>query len=229
MKVMTSPPASEISLSTAFRRSSNSPRYLAPATMAPRSRASRRLPRRLSGTSPSTMRRARPSTMAVLPTPGSPMSTGLFLVRRDRTWTTRRISSSRPITGSSLPRRARLGQVPAVSSPGPGTAPRGSGWSPGGCPAPPAGRRAARRGWPRSAGPGPAGRARPTGTRHPGLRAPRSACVEDVASARDSSGPAATVAVGSLDIASSTRLRNGQGGRCPPWPARADGRPLLAQ
>jgi hypothetical protein len=35
-----------------------------------------------SGTSPATMRWARPSTMAVLPTPGSPMSTGLFLVRR---------------------------------------------------------------------------------------------------------------------------------------------------
>jgi len=44
--------------------------------------------------------------MAVLPTPGSPISTGLFLVRRDSTWTTRRISSSRPITGSSFPARA---------------------------------------------------------------------------------------------------------------------------
>ena len=65
-----------------------------------------RLSRRPSGTSPSTMRRARPSTMAVLPTPGSPMSTGLFLVRRDSTWMTRRISSSRPMTGSSLPLRA---------------------------------------------------------------------------------------------------------------------------
>ena len=60
-----------------------------------------------SGTSPSRMRWARPSTMAVLPTPGSPMSTGLFLVRRCRTWTVRRISSSRPITGSSLPDSAR--------------------------------------------------------------------------------------------------------------------------
>ena len=49
------------------------------------------------------MRWARPSTIAVLPTPGSPMSTGLFLVRRERTWMTRRISSSRPMTGSSLP------------------------------------------------------------------------------------------------------------------------------
>ena len=114
MKVMTSPSASVISLRTAFSRSSNSPRYLAPATMLPRSSAMRRLFFRLSGTSPSTMRRARPSTMAVLPTPGSPMSTGLFLVRRDSTWMTRRISSSRPMTGSILPSRAALGEVPPV-------------------------------------------------------------------------------------------------------------------
>ena len=32
-----------------------------------------------------TMRCASPSTTAVLPTPGSPISTGLFLVRRDST------------------------------------------------------------------------------------------------------------------------------------------------
>ena len=44
--------------------------------------------------------------MAVLPTPGSPISTGLFLVRRLRIWMVRRISSSRPITGSSFPSRA---------------------------------------------------------------------------------------------------------------------------
>ncbi len=73
-----------------------------------------RLSLRPSGTSPSTMRRARPSTMAVLPTPGSPISTGLFLVRRDSTWMTRRISSSRPMTGSSLPAAGRLGQVAPV-------------------------------------------------------------------------------------------------------------------
>ena len=52
------------------------------------------------------MRCASPSTTAVLPTPGSPMSTGLFLVRRDSTCTTRRISASRPMTGSILPSRA---------------------------------------------------------------------------------------------------------------------------
>jgi len=38
-----------------------------------------------SGTSPAAIRCAMPSTMAVLPTPGSPMMTGLFLVRREST------------------------------------------------------------------------------------------------------------------------------------------------
>src|SRR6266571_4592346 len=107
MKVMTAPPASLISFRTALSLSSNSPRYFAPATIAPRSRATSRLPRRDSGTSPATTRCASPSTTAVLPTPGSPMSTGLFFVRRDSTWITRRISASRPMTGSILPSRAR--------------------------------------------------------------------------------------------------------------------------
>ena len=90
-------------LSTALRRSSNSPRYFAPATRAPTSSAQTRLPFRPSGTSPAMMRWARPSTIAVFPTPGSPISTGLFFVRRDSTWIVRRISSSRPMTGSSFP------------------------------------------------------------------------------------------------------------------------------
>ena len=47
------------------------------------------LSRRRGGTSPRAMRAARPSAMAVLPTPGSPMRQGLFLVRRDRIWVTR--------------------------------------------------------------------------------------------------------------------------------------------
>ncbi len=106
MKVMTSPFESLISLSTAWSRSSKSPRYFAPATIEDMSREITRLSRNESGTSPAMMRCARPSTTAVLPTPGSPMSTGLFLVRRDSTCTTRRISSSRPMTGSSLPERA---------------------------------------------------------------------------------------------------------------------------
>ena len=53
--------------------------------------------------------------MAVLPTPGSPISTGLFLVRRLSTCITRRISSSRPITGSSLPRARLLGEIDGVA------------------------------------------------------------------------------------------------------------------
>ena len=106
MKVMTWPPASLISSSTALSRSSNSPRYFAPASIAARSRDSTRRPFSESGTSPSTIRCARPSTTAVLPTPGSPISTGLFFVRRDSTCTTRRISASRPMTGSSRPSSA---------------------------------------------------------------------------------------------------------------------------
>ncbi|MPN13686.1 hypothetical protein SDC9_161010 [bioreactor metagenome] len=103
MNRITLPAELVTSLSTALSRSSNSPRYLAPAIRLPMSSATSLRFFRLSGTSPLTMRSARPSTMAVLPTPGSPISTGLFLVRRDRIWITRRISSSRPITGSSLP------------------------------------------------------------------------------------------------------------------------------
>ena len=94
-------------------RSSNSPRYFEPAISAPMSSATTRRSRSDSGTSPETMRWARPSTIAVLPTPGSPISTGLFFVRRLSTWMTRRISSSRPMTGSSLPLRGALGQVDA--------------------------------------------------------------------------------------------------------------------
>ena len=114
MKRMISPCDSCTSLSTALSRSSNSPRYLAPAISAPMSSATMRLSLSPSGTSPRTMRWASPSTIAVLPTPGSPISTGLFLVRRERTWMTRRISSSRPMTGSSLPCWASVGEVAAV-------------------------------------------------------------------------------------------------------------------
>ena len=107
MNRITRPSCLDRSLSTAFSRSSNSPRNLAPAISAPMSSDSTRRSRRPSGTSPLMMRWARPSTIAVLPTPGSPISTGLFLVRRCSTWMVRRISSSRPITGSSLPLSAR--------------------------------------------------------------------------------------------------------------------------
>ena len=49
-----------------------------------------------------TIRCARPSIAAVLPTPGSPIRTGLFLVLRERIRTIFRISASRPMTGSSF-------------------------------------------------------------------------------------------------------------------------------
>ena len=106
MNSSTRPSLCLISLSTAFRRSSNSPRYLAPASSDPMSSEKMARSFNHSGTSPRTMRCASPSTIAVLPTPGSPISTGLFLVLRDRMRITRRISASRPITGSSLLRRA---------------------------------------------------------------------------------------------------------------------------
>jgi hypothetical protein len=76
------PSAALTSPSTALSRSSNSPRYFAPATSDPMSRAKIVLSCNPSGTSPRTIRCARPSTMTL------------------------RISASRPITGSSLPARA---------------------------------------------------------------------------------------------------------------------------
>ena len=51
--------------------------------------------------------------MAVLPTPASPIKTGLFLVRRDSIWTTRSISVSRPMIGSELSGASHGGEVDA--------------------------------------------------------------------------------------------------------------------
>ena len=85
-----------------------------PASRRPARRgpARRRAVAQRAGTSPSTIRCAMPSTIAVLPTPGSPIRTGLFFVRRDSTSIVCSISSSRPITGSSgLP--GQRGQVSA--------------------------------------------------------------------------------------------------------------------
>ena len=107
MNRMMSPFDWMISLTIDFRRSSNSPLYFAPATRAPMSSEYTCFIFRFSGTSPRTIRWAKPSAMAVLPVPGSPISIGLFFVLRLRICRTRRISSSRPITGSSLPLRAR--------------------------------------------------------------------------------------------------------------------------
>ena len=60
------------------------------------------------------MRRARPSAIAVLPTPASPTSSGLFLRRRHSTWITRSSSCSRPISGSILPSARHAVEVDRV-------------------------------------------------------------------------------------------------------------------
>mmetsp|Transcript_34022 Transcript_34022/g.104083 ORF Transcript_34022/g.104083 Transcript_34022/m.104083 type:complete len:228 (+) Transcript_34022:1439-2122(+) len=128
MKRITSPSESAASLSTPLKRSSNSPRNFAPASSVPISTAISRRERIESGTSRSTMRWASPSATAVFPTPGSPISTGLFFRRRESTWIVLRISSSRPTTVSSLPSRAiavrslpYLCSASPLSPPPPGT------------------------------------------------------------------------------------------------------------
>mmetsp|Transcript_30002 Transcript_30002/g.57628 ORF Transcript_30002/g.57628 Transcript_30002/m.57628 type:complete len:246 (+) Transcript_30002:1709-2446(+) len=104
---MTLPSAAFTSASRLVTRVSSSPRSFAPAMSSPTSRESTRLPLRNSGHSSSTMRRARPSAMAVLPTPGSPNRMGLFFWRRARICMTRATSRSRPMTGSVAPSSAR--------------------------------------------------------------------------------------------------------------------------
>mmetsp|Transcript_13776 Transcript_13776/g.34697 ORF Transcript_13776/g.34697 Transcript_13776/m.34697 type:complete len:224 (-) Transcript_13776:487-1158(-) len=112
-----------------FSLSSNSPRYLVPATRRPMSRETTCFPSMVSGTSPPAIICARPSAMAVLPTPGSPIRHGLFLVRRPRICVTRPISFFRPTQGSSLPSWAcfvrfvpyssRVGSLPPELAPTP--------------------------------------------------------------------------------------------------------------
>ena len=126
-----------------LRRSSNSPRYFAPATIEASDKEMTFLSCSMYGTEPSTMRCASPSAMAVLPTPGSPKRIGLFFVRRARIWMTRWISLSRPMTGSmrsSLAMSLRLRPyflrscgawrpLPFSARPGSGPSPSGCGWS----------------------------------------------------------------------------------------------------
>src|SRR5206468_104344 len=70
MKSRIRPSAALTSARTALSRSSNSPRYLAPATSDPMSSENTVLSRSPSGPSPRRIRWARPSTLAVLPPPG---------------------------------------------------------------------------------------------------------------------------------------------------------------
>ena len=94
------------SFTTDFKRSSNSPLYLAPAINAPISKEYKVLSCKFSGISPLIILCAIPSAIAVLPTPGSPIKIGLFFVLLERICKTLLISSSRPMTGSSFPSAA---------------------------------------------------------------------------------------------------------------------------
>jgi len=93
-----------------------------------------------SGTSPSTIFLANPSMMAVLPTPASPTSSGLFLRRRASTWMTRSTSLSRPTSGSMSLFLARSLRFEVYASRGSAAAPAPSsssaayslGWAPSG-------------------------------------------------------------------------------------------------
>ena len=73
-----------------------------PATIVDNSNVYMILPCSVTGTLPSTILDASPSTIAVLPTPGSPTNTGLFFLRLPNICITLRISSSLPITGSNF-------------------------------------------------------------------------------------------------------------------------------
>ena len=88
---------------TDFKRFSNSPLTLAPACNKPKSRLRTATSLNGSGTSPDAIRRAKPSTTAVLPTPASPVNIGLFWRRRIRISIICLISSSRPRTASIFP------------------------------------------------------------------------------------------------------------------------------
>ena len=92
-------PLPSASSSTFKSRSSNSPRYLVPATSELAESSIKRLPRNSGGTLPSTMRCANPVTMVVLPTPESPIKIGLLRSLSIKVWMSCRISFSRPMSG----------------------------------------------------------------------------------------------------------------------------------
>ena len=101
-------PLISISLSTYLIRSSKSPLYFDPATIAPISTDQISLSASNFGTSLSTIFLARPSAIAVLPTPASPTIITLFLRLRASVSCNANTSSSRPINGSILLSSASL-------------------------------------------------------------------------------------------------------------------------
>ena len=74
-----------------------------PASNAPMSSENTIASLRTSGTCSSAIRFAKPSAIAVLPTPGSPTYRGLFFVLLHRICIVLSTSNSRPIRGSMLP------------------------------------------------------------------------------------------------------------------------------
>ena len=107
------------SLRIAFIRSSNCPRYFVPATIEAKSRATTRFSKRTLETFFSIIRIAKPSAIADLPTPGSPISIGLFFFLRLSICAIRSISFSRPTIGSKLPSSAAFViSIPKLSSTG---------------------------------------------------------------------------------------------------------------
>ena len=91
----------------ALNLSSNSPWYLAPATTAAISSEKILFPLRGRGTFPLAILIASPSTTALFPVPGSPISKGLFFCLLESVLIIRSVSFSLPITGSSRPFSAR--------------------------------------------------------------------------------------------------------------------------
>jgi hypothetical protein len=87
-------------------RLSNSPRYFVPATTLERSSEIIFFHCIANGTVPAAILRAKPSTTAVFPTPGSPTRQGLFFVFRFRIEMSLSISASLPIIVSIDPLRA---------------------------------------------------------------------------------------------------------------------------
>ena len=92
----------------AFTRSSNWPRYFVPATKAAISSITTRLSNKIRETCLFTIRKASPSTIAVLPTPGSPIRIGLFFFLLLKICETRSISVSLPTIGSKASSAANL-------------------------------------------------------------------------------------------------------------------------
>ena len=76
---------SSSSFKTFFKRSSKSPLYLVPANKAPISSEKIVVSKRTFGVSLFTIFLAKPSAIAVLPTPGSPTRIGLFFLLLHKT------------------------------------------------------------------------------------------------------------------------------------------------